>query len=127
MKKPLRILLKTAIVVMAALCLATFAFADEEVAGADFNDGAMHWSISADGVLTISGEGDTPDYSYDNHAPWYAYRSQITSVVIEDGITGMGCYALSGLENVVSIELPNTLNNLGQNCFSYCISLKTID
>ena len=127
MKKPLRILLKTALIVMAMFCLATFAFADGEIAGADFNDGAMHWSISADGVLTISGEGDTPDYSYDNHAPWYAYRSQITSVVIEDGITGMGCYALSGLENVVSIELPNTLNNLGQNCFSYCISLKTID
>lgn len=127
MKKPLRNLLKAVLVVMAALCLATAAFAEDEVAGADFNDGAMHWSISADGVLTISGEGDTPDYSYDNHAPWYAYRSQITSVVIEDGITGMGCYALSGLENVVSIELPNTLNNLGQNCFSYCISLKTID
>ena len=127
MKKPLRILLKTALIVMAMFCLATFAFADGEIAGANFNDGAMHWSISADGVLTISGTGDTPDYGYDNHAPWYAYRSQIYSVVVEDGITGLGNSALSDLENAVSIELPETLNSLGENCFANCMSLKTID
>ena len=73
MKKPLRILLKTALIVMAMFCLATFAFADGEIAGADFNDGAMHWSISEDGVLTISGEGDMPDYTSSTDSPWYDY------------------------------------------------------
>ena len=127
MKKPLRNLLKAVLVVMAALCLATAAFAEDEVAGADFNDGAMHWSISAGGVLTISGEGDTPDYSYGAYAPWYAYRSQITSVVVENGVTGLGDYAFNELKNAVSIELPKTLNSLGENCFVNCMSLKTID
>ncbi len=127
MKKPLRILLKTAIVVMAALCLATFAFADEEVAGADFNDGAMHWSISADGVLTISGTGDTPDYGNGSNAPWYAYRNQISSIVVEEGITGLGNYAFSELNNVVDINLPNSLTALGEYCFYTCSALTEID
>ena len=62
MKKTLRIFLQSALVVMAVLYIATFAVADDGViVQSDFNDGTMHWSISADGVLTISGTGDMPD------------------------------------------------------------------
>lgn len=126
MKKPLRNLLKAVLVVMAALCLATAAFAEDEVAGADFNDGAMHWSISADGVLTISGTGDTPDYGNGSNAPWYAYRNQIYSVIVEDGITGLGYAAFSDLSNASTIDLPMSLTKLGAYCFYNCSSLESI-
>ena len=127
MKKPLRNLLKAVLVVMAALCLATAAFAEDEVAGADFNDGTMHWSISAGGVLTISGEGDTPDYGNGSNAPWYAYRNQIYSVIVEDGITGLGYAAFSDLSNASTIDLPTSLTKLGAYCFYNCSSLENID
>lgn len=127
MKKPLRNLLKAVLVVMAALCLATAAFAEDEVAGADFNDGTMHWSISTDGVLTISGTGDTPDYGNGANAPWYAYRNQIYSVVVEEGITGLGYAAFSDLSNVTTIDLPTSLTKLGAYCFYNCNSLENID
>ena len=127
MKKPLKILLKTALVAMAVFCLATFAFADGEIAGADFNDGRMHWSISADGVLTISGTGDTPDYGNGSNAPWYAYRNQIYSVVVEEGITGLGYAAFSDLSNVTTVDLPTSLTKLGAYCFYNCSSLENID
>lgn len=127
MKKPLKILLKTALIVMAMFCLATFAFADGEIAGADFNDGTMHWSISIDGVLTISGTGETPDYGNGANAPWYAYRSQIYSVVVEEGITGLGYAAFSDLSNVTTIDLPTSLTKLGAYCFYNCNSLENID
>lgn len=126
MKKPLKILLKTALIVMAMFCLATFAFADGEIAGADFNDGRMHWSISADGVLTISGTGDTPDYGNGSNAPWYAYRNQIYSVIVEDGITGLGYAAFSDLSNASTIDLPMSLTKLGAYCFYNCSSLESI-
>ena len=127
MKKPLKILLKTALIVMAMFCLATFAFADGEIAGADFNDGTMHWSISIDGVLTISGTGETPDYGNGANAPWYAYRNQIYSVVVEEGITGLGYAAFSDLSNVTTVDLPTSLTKLGAYCFYNCSSLENID
>lgn len=127
MKKPLKILLKTALVAMAVFCLATFAFADGEIAGADFNDGTMHWFISTDGVLTISGTGDTPDYGNGANAPWYAYRNQIYSVVVEEGITGLGYAAFSDLSNVTTIDLPTSLTKLGAYCFYNCSNLENID
>lgn len=127
MKKPLKILLKTALIVMAMFCLATFAFADGEIAGADFNDGTMHWIISTDGVLTISGTGDTPDYGNGANAPWYAYRNQIYSVVVEEGITGLGYAAFSDLSNVTTIDLPTSLTKLGAYCFYNCSNLENID
>ena len=127
MKKPLRNLLKAVLVVMAALCLATAAFAEDEVAGADFNDGTMHWSISIDGVLTISGTGETPDYGNGANAPWYAYRNQIYSVVVEEGITGLGYAAFSDLSNVTTVDLPTSLTKLGAYCFYNCSSLENID
>lgn len=127
MKKPLRNLLKAVLVVMAALCLATAAFAEDEVAGADFNDGTMHWSISIDGVLTISGTGETPDYGNGANAPWYAYRNQIYSAVVEEGITGLGYAAFSDLSNVTTVDLPTSLTKLGAYCFYNCSSLENID
>lgn len=58
-----------------ALLTGTALAADEEIAGADFNDGKMHWSISADHVLTISGTGEMPNYSDSVNAPCYENKS----------------------------------------------------
>lgn len=74
------------LVLLLALLTGTALAADEEIAGADFNDGKMHWSISADHVLTISGTGEMPNYSDSVNAPWYSYRSQIESIIVEDGL-----------------------------------------
>jgi hypothetical protein len=63
--------------------------------------GPLSWSI-ADGVLTISGTGAMPDYSY-NNAPWEPYQSSITSVVVGDSVTSIGSYAFSHCENLTSV------------------------
>lgn len=89
-----------------------------EDADADFNDERMHWNISADNVLTISGEGAMPDYSSSVKAPWYSYRSQINSIVVRDGVTGIGAYAFYQLTNVADISLPESLTSLGNLCFT---------
>lgn len=97
------------------------------IAEADFNDGRMHWSVSREGVLTLSGTGDTPDYGESVNAPWYPYRSQITGAVVEDGITGLGSYAFYGLNSMETVELPGALVSLGESCFQGCSSLQAID
>lgn len=97
------------------------------IAEADFNDGRMHWSVSREGVLTLSGAGDTPDYGESVNAPWYPYRSQITGAVVEDGITGLGSYAFYGLNSMKTVELPAALTSLGVGCFQGCSSLQAVD
>ena len=53
-------------------------------------DENMTWSLSEDGTLTISGEGEIPNYGSDSGAPWYAFREQINTIVIQEGITNVG-------------------------------------
>ena len=114
------------LVLLLALLTGTALAAEDEIAGADFNDGKMHWSISADHVLTISGSGEMPNYTYNATAPWYSYRNQIESIVVENGITALGNYAFYCSSTATSVSLPPSLNALGKDCFYSCSELKTI-
>ena len=51
------------------------------------------WALDIDtDALTISGSGNTYDY-VQTTAPWFGY--EITSVTVEEGITGIGDYPVS--------------------------------
>lgn len=114
------------LVLLLALLTGTALAADEEIAGADFNDGKMHWSISADHVLTISGTGEMPNYSDSVNAPWYSYRSQIESIIVEDGITALGSYAFYYCSEAASIDIPDGITTIPGSCFYGCSSLNSI-
>ena len=127
MRKLAKALFKTMLPILVILCLSTFAAADDgEIAGADFNDGTMHWSISTDGVLTISGEGDMPDYTSSTDSPWYDYSGYILSIVVEDGVTKIGDSSFCHLDKMVSISLPNSVTAFGYNSFYDCRSMESI-
>ena len=56
-----------------------------------------YWKIE-DGVLILRGTGETWSfYGGYQETPWYDYTSDITEIVIEEGLTGVGRYAVSGL------------------------------
>lgn len=74
------------------------------------------WTIE-DGILTISGSGAIPDYSYAS-TPWYADRLDITGIVISEGVTSIGKYAFYNCTNVESISLPSTLTSIGNYSIS---------
>ncbi|MDR2138716.1 MAG: leucine-rich repeat domain-containing protein [Tannerella sp.] len=68
--------------------------------------GSLTWSFSG-GTLTVSGTGPMPDYDYKSGAsPWYAHRENITSVSIENGVTGIGDYAFGSCYNLPSVTIP---------------------
>ena len=90
--------------------------------------GPLTWNIN-NGVLTISGEGDMPDYEYPIYAPWYDYQLSLYSVVMEDGITSIGSYAFitstcSGLST--SFSIPNSVTNIRERAFYGCCNLHAI-
>ena len=75
----------------------------------------IHWEIS-EGVLTLTGTGSM--YDYENVAvPWVNEISSIRKVVVGEGITYLGSYSLSGLVSVENIELPYSLEEIGEMAF----------
>lgn len=86
----------------------------------------ISWTLSTDGLLTLTGSGMTYDYSSNKNAPWFEYRDSITSVVIEDGITTLGNQLFRGCKTVNSISLPSSVTALKNNVFINCSGLRSI-
>ncbi len=63
------------------------------------------WSYEGT-TLTISGTGAIADYEY-GEAPWIDYAEEITSLVIEKGITSIGNNAFAGCEKLNSVQYPS--------------------
>ena len=86
----------------------------------------LTWTLTADGTLTISGEGAMKDYnSDDNPSPVYN-NSDVKKIVIEDGVTSIGAYAFYDCSSLTSITIPSIVTSIGNSAFDGCRSLKSI-
>ena len=79
-------------------------------------------------TLTISGTGAMKDYGTPDDLPWKDYRSSITSVVIEDGVTSIGNMAFEGCNNanLTSVTIPASVTSIGDFAFGYCTYLASV-
>ena len=134
-------------------------FSDGEESVARVGDGEVssniQWKIEdldEDGLedtLTISGEGDMPDYTSYEEEPWYAYRKIIRHLIIGDEITSIGSYTfmcnnlqsiewgsgitrigdftLSGCSTMQKLELPKNLISIGRYSFTFWTSLTELE
>ena len=87
---------------------------------------SLTWTLSG-GTLTISGSGAMTDYGESNTAPWYSDREQITAVVVDRGVTGIGAYAFYGCVNLGDITLPEGLTAIGKYAFTGCSNLGRVE
>lgn len=77
------------------------------------------WKLE-NGVLTIFGTGDTETF------PWRTFSSEITSIVIENGINSIGALSFIGLEHITSVSFPDSVTKIGALLFENCINLSSI-
>ena len=69
--------------------------------------GELEWTYS-EGVLTISGEGEMPDYDYDDcRPPWFLFSEQITKIVFKGNIKKKGKNAFFWCDNISSVTFEN--------------------
>ena len=87
----------------------------------------LHWVLTEDGTLTISGEGEMAYYSETNTAPWFTKRMKITSIVIEPGVTYIGSYAFNACLKLASVSLPAGLTRIGSYAFQNCAKLTDVE
>ena len=118
MKK--RILSLVLAVVLALCLLPATAYAAATASGACGKN--LTWSLSSTGTLTISGKGAMAAYD-SGKMPWIAYKNQIKSVVLAKGITSIAYLSFSGYTKLTSVQIPDSVTDIGASAFDNCTAL----
>lgn len=142
MKKGFSLRVIIALSVMAALllCAGLAVSADNPPAavksgfcGAPGNEENVTYTVYEDGTCVISGTGDIADQNFNyygfSYAPWVndlPDEYAVTSVVIEEGITGIGAYSFSYTTAINRISIPSTVTRIGDSAFYSCKGLESI-
>lgn len=75
-------------------------------------------AVLQEGVLTLSGEGRTDDYSTET-APFLPYAGEVHTLVIENGVTYIGAYLFYGLGELGGeLTLPGSITGFGDYAFA---------
>ncbi|MBQ9518205.1 MAG: leucine-rich repeat domain-containing protein [Eubacterium sp.] len=77
------------------------------------------------GALTISGTGDMTDYEYTKQCP-LSYKSEIKSIIVKEGVTGIGARNFCFCENLESITIPSTVTKIGDYAIGVDHNLSSI-
>ena len=91
--------------------------------GAEGDGSSVLWEF-AGGVLTVGGSGAMGKTTA--NWPWYEYRDQINSVVIEDGVTSVGDFAFYSCANLSQVTLGKDVTHLGDRAFYNCPALQEL-
>lgn len=83
------------------------------------------WELSDEGVLTISGSGAISDTG-EHDMPWKDLRNDITSIVIDEGITRIGNWVFHSCTEAISVSLPSTLKEIGEQSFRSCSKITQV-
>ena len=103
------------------LCFAWLQGGAEEIiasgtCGAEGDGSNVTWTLTADSVLIISGEGEMG-----RGIPQYAKEA-----IVETGVTKIGANAFTRCELLELVTLPNSVTAIERHAFSNCRVLKTI-
>ena len=113
-----------------ALCLVMLpmsALAAGEITSGTCGDDVT-WTLEGTGdgyKLTIRGAGEMDDFSSTN-VPWSAYRAQIETVEIEEGVTKIGNNAFYQCGSLTRLTIANTVTSIGTEAFAGCTGLTSI-
>lgn len=87
--------------------------------------GDVFWRYSKR-TLYIYGEGAMEDLSSQSEQPWIHLAASVNTVYIENGVTHIGDYSFSNFPYLVTLQLPDTLQQIGTAAFYHCESLAWI-
>lgn len=104
---------------IAQCSLACFDFEDDFI-NYGFDSNGIAWAISNSGVFTMMGTGDTENYAKVSDIPWYSNRLNVTHIIIDNEITGIGDRCFYGCINTQKAEIPPSVLTIGAYTFANC-------
>ena len=117
--------------ILALLCLTvTSAWADIVASGNCGTSGhetEVTWTLTSDGVMTISGTGAMANYDSETKQPWASNRTSITSIVVETGVTSIGNIAFKMCTSLATVTIGSSVTSIVNHAFNACNSLTSIN
>lgn len=118
-------------------------FATAATSGDFGENNCLHWEVTStltSKTLTITGTGVMPDFDFPNGnlAPWWNYealgmnaiseidfdiKGNLKRVIIGNGVTNVGDYALFCLPAATQITLPESVTSIGRYGIALCSKL----
>ena len=86
----------------------------------------LFWSLSTDGILTITGSGDMWNYTDDNPAPWNYGQKGIREINLPEGLTYIGSLAFANCKSIARIQIPVSVKEIGAGAFFACFLLRDV-
>jgi len=93
----------------------------------------LTWVLDDEGTLTISGEGEMSYFRVYHKEetnttvpPWNPYLTQIKTIMIDEGVTGIGSGAFMDCSSLTSVTIPDSVTTIGSHAFGNCSSLTSI-
>ena len=89
--------------------------------------GPLNWNYdTGTKTLSITGTGNMPDFGPLDQ-PWNAFKTQIETVTIGDGVSSVGKFAFTNCAKLATVTLPTAgLKTIGKNAFGGCEKLASI-
>ena len=116
MKKVISLILSFAVVITSCVLLFESVYAEtSKVMEFDCGLDATAYLDRKTGMLTVKGKGEM-NFFYDD-IPWWAYRNEIYSVTVEEGITKIAETAFLDCD-ITRITLPASLEKIGDDALS---------
>lgn len=117
------------VLTMVVLCFAVSVTASAIESTGSCGENVTYTYNSHTRELIISGSG--PMYNYDhlyvlpNYSPFY--RSEIESVIINEGVTTIGDFVFSFCNNLTSVIIADSVGAIGNWSFNGCQNLSSVD
>ena len=99
----------------------------EDISYANFEnkDVDYTWTLSEDGVLTVSGNGAMPNQSVEKW-PWHSVRNEVTKVVVLPGLTTIGQRSFCDMPNLTEAIIPEGVTQIYGDGFSSNAKLEKV-
>ena len=105
---------------------------DKNTVTEDTNQSNIKWKIvdsnedGMDDTLVISGNCDMENYDGAKYTPWFPYANNISSVIIENGVTSVGMCSFEDFKNLENVSFGNSIKLIGQSAFENCVNIKKV-
>ena len=86
----------------------------------------LTWKLDDGGKLVISGSGAMTGCAVAEDAPWYSYKDQIKTVVLEEGVSSVETGAFYGYGKLHTIIIPQSMKQIAPFAFAGCSALKSV-
>ncbi len=91
-----------------------------------FASETVQWMYTLDNRLIFMGSGYMSDWSRTEDTPWYSYKKNIVAVEIPEGIKNIGAWSLSGCSALKTLVIPNSVESIMDYSLNGCSSLEEL-